>query len=444
MSTVRVMYLAIGCLFVVAQASAADNMALPDSPNENGKASVIATYVLPSTDISIINPNIDLGNPARAAEMGFAKRDLPGIGSALVVIPNKPDEYYMLTDRGPNFEYLEGGKEVGKIFPMPNFTPAIVHVKLQDGLIQVIKSIPIVDAVGKPVTGLTNDKKDEASYDKQGGSALPYKSSGLDAEALQLLPDGKFLVTEEYAPSVLVVDADGKVLMRYVPVGKAYKDVGYPIKPILPEILQKRRANRGLESLALTADAKTAFAILQSPMGDKKDNDYKEARAVRIVRLDVSDVLNAKVTGLYVVLQNDKGAYPGEDKQTALKYSDAVALSSNKLLLLERATNKVKLIEADLSQATNLLGTQLADNLKVEANSDQLDKIKIMPASTREVFDSMDVVFKLHTDKLEGLTVLNDAVVAMSNDNDFGVGEDNKNNFPTKVWFIRLGKSLSH
>jgi hypothetical protein len=36
------------------------------------------------------------------------------------------------------------------------------------------------------------------------------------------------------------------------------------------------------------------------------------------------------------------------------------------------------------------------------------------------------------------------AVVAMTNDNDFAVGKENQNNYPTKIWFIRLGKSLTH
>lgn len=426
------------------QVFAVENAVLPTTPNENGRATLIQTYVLPSTDISRINPSIDLGPPEQAAEAGYTKRDLPGIGSALVAIPNKPNEYYMLTDRGPNFEYLAAGKEAKKIFPMPNFTPAIVHVKLDNGQIEIVKSIPILDSAGKPVTGLTNDKDDGTSYDKQGGPALPFKSSGLDTEALQLLPDGAFLIAEEYAPSLLVADANGKVLMRYVPIGRQYKQAGYPVKAILPEIFKKRRANRGFESLALTTDGKIAFAVLQSPMGNEKDGDYKEARAVRIVRLDVSDALNIKVTGMYVVLQSDKDAYPKETKQAALKYSDAAALSPSKLLLLERATNMVKLIEADLSQATNLLETQFFNRLDVEANSDQLDSIKVIPAITREVFDSTDLIFSLHTDKLEGLAVLNDVVVALSNDNDFGVGEDNKNNDPTKVWLVRLGKKLSH
>jgi alkaline phosphatase len=144
---------------------------------------------------------------------------------------------------------------------------------------------------------------------------------------------------------------------------------------------------------------------------------------------------------MFLVLQNDKSAYPETEKQKDLKYSDAVALTEDKLLLLERATKKVKLIVADLSTATDVLNHADANSLLFEKEGENLDKLSIRPAETREVFDSRDVFFQIDTDKLEGLSVLTPSVVAISNDNDFGVGE-NTNQYPSKVWLIRLGKNL--
>ncbi len=111
-------------------------------------------------------------------------------------------------------------------------------------------------------------------------------------------------------------------------------------------------------------------------------------------------------------------------------------------MLLERATNKVKLIEADLSTATNILTYQDMNTLLFEKEGEKLGKLTITPASTRVIFDSHDVRSQIDTDKLEGLTVLSSNVVVLSNDNDFGVGE-NTTNYPSKVWVVRLGKSLS-
>jgi len=431
-----------GLVMLSCQVQAADFASLPNTPNQNGRASIIDTYVLPATDIATLNPNIDLGSKEIAAKNGYTKRDNPGIGSALVAIPGKPDEFYMMTDRGVNFDNVSSsGKVYGKVFPLPNFTPAIVHVKLEQGAIQVLRAIPLLDSAGNPVKGLTNDANDEQAYANLDGSKLPFHTASLDTEALQLLPDGKFLIAEEYGPSVIVADTDGKVLVRYVPEGKRYEGTNYPVKAVLPAILTQRRSNRGFENLALTPDGKTAYAIMQSPLGDAKDKRYEKSRLVRILRMDVSNPVEAKVTGLFAVLQSPKSDYPETDKQKDLKYSDAVALTQDKLLLLERANKKVKLITADLSSATELLGNKLADNLNLEQEGEQLEALGVVSASTKVVFDSRDLMFNLDTDKLEGVVVLNDAVVAISNDNDFGVG-DNTNDYPSKVWLIRLGKTM--
>ncbi len=430
-------------LVLSGQAQAQDLSALPYTPNESGHASVLATFVLPPTNIIEINPNMELDSLELAARNGYPNPSIPGIGSALVPIPLKPSEFYMMTDRGVNFDYVNSaGKVNGKVFPMPKFTPAIVHVKLEQDKIVLVRSIPIVDSQEKPVTGLSNNKDDETIYANQSGETLKFNPAGLDVEALQLLPDGKFLIAEEYGPSVAVVDQGGKILVRYVPIGKSYEGVNYPIKAILPTIYKERRSNRGFENLSITPDGKMAYVTLQSPMGDLKEKEFKNSRLVRVLRLDITQPTDAKVTGMLVLLQNSKSAYPEADKQKDLKYSDAIAFEQDKLLLLERATKKVKLMVADLSNATNLLNHPAVNSLLFEKEGENLEKLAIRPAQMREVFDSRDVFFNIDTDKLEGLALLNPAVVAISNDNDFGVGEDNLNEYPSKVWLVRLGKSL--
>ncbi len=430
------------CANATVNAAEMDWAALPTTPNDNKRASVLATFTLPDTDISAINPGVDLGDFAAAAKNGYPNPKIPGIGSALVPVPNKPNEFYMMTDRGPNFKNTNSsGKSYGKNFPLPKFTPAIVHVKLVGDKIEIIRAIPIVDSTGRPVTGISNNKDDESSYLSDNSSPLPFNPNGLDAEALALLPNGNFLIAEEYGPSVVVADANGKVLMRYVPAGKSYAGANYPVKAILPAIYKERRANRGFENISVTPDGKTAYVTLQSPMGDAKNKDYENSRTVRILRLDVSEPADIKVTGMFLVLQSAKSAYPETNKQKDLKYSDAIAIDQNKLLFLERATKKVKLIVADLSNATNVLNHAEVNSLLFEIESENLDKLAIKPAEVREVFDSRDVFLTVESDKLEGLSLLTPSVVAISNDNDFGIG-DNTTDYPSKVWVIRLGKNL--
>ena len=416
--------------------------ALPTSPTSSQHAKILATYELSKTDISTLNPNIDLGSNEQATKNGYPNRNIPGIGSGVVAVPNKLGEFYMLTDRGPNFDHTNWmGSVNGKTFPVSKFTPAIVHVKFANGKIEVIKAIPIVDSKGKPVTGLSNNEEDEMPYSGKSGKALGLNQAGLDTEALQLLPDGNFLVSEEYGPSIAVIDSSGKVLVRYVPIGKPYAGVGYPIKEILPSIYKERRGNHGFENVSITPDGKTAYATLQSPMVNENKKDYKKSRLVRILRLDISKPTDAKVTGMFVVMQSKKSDYPKTDAQKDLKYSDAAAISDDKLLLLERANKKVKLIVADLSAATNILSNKDANTLLYEKQGEKLGKLSITPAATHEVFDSSEVK-GIDTDKLEGLAVLSPSVVVLTNDNDFGVGE-NTNQYPSKAWVVQLGHTIS-
>ncbi|MEO6118134.1 MAG: esterase-like activity of phytase family protein [Methylotenera sp.] len=427
-----------------AESAQFNGLDLPATPNTNKHASVLATFVLPATDISTINPGVDLGDLSVAAKNGYPNAKIPGIGSALVAVPNKPNEFFMMTDRGPNYDNTNSsGKSFGKVFPLPKFTPAIVHVKLTGGKIEVIRAIPITDTQSSPVTGISNNKEDESPYLGDASSPMGFNPNGLDTEAMQLLPDGNFIIAEEYGPSIVVVDANGKVLVRYVPEGKNYAGIHYPVKAILPAIYKERRGNRGFENLSVTPDGKTAYVTLQSPMGDAKNKAYEKSRVVRILRLDITQPTDAKVTGMFLVMQTEKSAYPETDKQKDLKYSDAVALGQDRILLLERATKKVKLIVADLSNATNVLNYKEANSLIFESEGESLDKLAVKSADTHEVFDSRDVFFQIDTDKLEGLAVLTPGVVAISNDNDFGIGEDNRNEYPSKVWIVRLGKSLT-
>ena len=434
-------FICILFLFAVSIILKANEFNVPALKINNHRVSIEEVFELPPTDIANLNPNIQLDSAEYSESKGYKGRPYPGIGSGLIRVPKTKNEFYMLTDRGPNFDNLNGaGKVYGKIFPLENFAPAIVHVKLENKMIQIIKSIPVVDGNGKSVSGISNGSDDERPYNID-EKVIPYRPGGIDTEAIQLLPDGNFLISEEYGPSVLVVGPDGKVLMRYLPKGKAIVGTPYPAKDNLPEILKNRRSNRGLENLALSPDGKTAYAILQSPMGDPKSSSFSNSRTVRIVRLDCTNPLDIKVTGMFIVLQSSMSEYPSTSKQADLKYSDATMLSSSKILLLERAAKKVKLIVADLKDATNILDLPASSSLELEEKSESLSSLNIQPAETSVVFNSVDVLFELDTDKLEGLAVLSPSVVALSNDNDFALGE-NTTNYPSRVWYIRLKKEL--
>ena len=79
--------------------------------------------------------------------------------------------------------------------------------------------------------------------------------------------DGHFWLVDEYGPSIVEVDAAGRVVERHVPEGLegAYDAAGvdYPVTGSLPSALAQRRANRGFEDVALLPDGHTIVVALQ-------------------------------------------------------------------------------------------------------------------------------------------------------------------------------------
>src|SRR5262249_25775674 len=73
-----------------------------------------------------------------------------GFGSALAAVPGTTDEFYSLTDRGPNVD----GPGGGKVFALPDFTPQIGRFKLADGALIQVGTILLRDANGNPLNGL--------------------------------------------------------------------------------------------------------------------------------------------------------------------------------------------------------------------------------------------------------------------------------------------------
>ena len=115
-------------------------------------------------------------------------------------------------------------------------------------------------------------------------------------------------------------------------------------------------------------------------------------------------------------------------------------MSEGKLLLLERSDEVgiggVKLVLVDLNDATDVSTLPQAQTLALENATLDLATLGITLASSSVVFSNGELP-GLTDFKLEGLSILNRNEVAISNDNDFGIG-DNVTGIPSRVWIIRL------
>jgi hypothetical protein len=223
------------------------------------------------------------------ATIGGVKITGGGYGSSLAPVPGSSDEYYGLTDRGPN---VTGPDGVTKIEPLPSFDPAIGKFKLTNGQANLEKAIPLRAADGTPYNGLVNSQASTGeTIDDLNGNVLPTSPYGYDSEGLVAMKDGTFWVSDEYGPFITHFDKNGKQIGRLSPFDGS-----------LPAELAMRVPNKGMEGLTLTPDGSTLVGMMQSAL-QTPDLTAKPANVttLRIVTYN----LNTHATHEYIYLLDD-------------------------------------------------------------------------------------------------------------------------------------------
>lgn len=381
-------------------------------------ATVRAAYTL---------PDIPLAQAQHAALPNTIPNDrkflLGGIGSDLWrAAGDPPNEFWVVTDRGPNGQ-IRVDNVNRRTFPVPEFTPLILKVRAEGDRLVILQTIPIVGQSGKPVTGLSNlDRVDETPYDATAQKQLPFNPNGLDPEGLVRTAAGEFWLADEYRPSLVRVDATGKVIKRYIPAGVALEGADYPVAPALPAIYALRKGNRGFEGLALGADGRTVYLALQSPLLNPNAATGNASRNTRILAFDT---MAERVTGEWVYRFDEVDRFDPKQagKPDEMKVSGVVALSPDHLLVLERTDEVAKLYQVDLRQATNILGSRWDDR----ATTPSLEALTD-PATAGVTVLPKQLVVDLTPlpgmpGKIEGVALVDRATLAVINDNDFDVGQ---------------------
>ncbi|HEY0574414.1 MAG TPA: esterase-like activity of phytase family protein [Pseudonocardia sp.] len=380
------------------------------------KPAVVTDATLPRSPLAQFSNGLVAGSVAD--DHGIA---LGGTGSDIYPA-QAPDEYWMVTDRGPNGQVkVDGDKR--RTFPVPGFDPAILRVKVDGSTLRVQQSIPLTTTAGRPITGLSNIAgRDETPYDLTAGTQLPVNPSGVDSEGLVRAANGEFWVSEEYSPSILRISPTGTVLARYVPQGLALPGADYPVNPTLPAILGKRQINRGFESLAMSPDGHTLYTMLQSPLALPNPDAGAESRAVRLIAFDTA---TGKATAEYVYsLEDVTGFDQGADgDESDMKISALAWYGPDQLLVDERTDDVAKLFVARLGGATNVLGGPFDD----PAHSPPLEQADLRAASVTPLAKTLLVDLTASVPnlpkKIEGVAVRDDHTIAVANDNDFGMTE---------------------
>lgn len=371
-----------------------------------------------------------------------------GYGSSMTGNPNQANQFYALTDRGPNASY-NGDYGKGKIFPVPNYTPRIGLFEVEDnGHIRQVDTILLRRPDGQPITGLPNSPAlggtGETPYHVDGKPILmddskPYNKVtnpikvddyGLDSEGLVAMKDGTFWVSDEYGPHIVHYDSNGVEIGRINPFKNDARDVLH-----LPEVFAHRRPNRGMEGLAVTPDQKTLVGIMQSTMR----NPNKAAQKGDLTRIVTVNLETGK-TEQYLYRQ-DKAQNSN---------SELADLNSHEFLVDERdggfllggpdgkANPNVqkKIYRIDLNRGTPLSTVALSSSITRDASHglmidgltleqytekngwEALAQKGIYPVSKSLVVDVAKAVSYPH-DKMEGMWVIDPYHLGVLNDDDF-------------------------
>ena len=363
-----------------------------------------------------------------------------GYGSAVAADPNAPDVFYMLTDRGSN---VAGQVANSIIIGKPDFAPQIGKFRLKDGKLILEQVIELKNANGVKLNGLPNPvgmgASGETAYDLNGLVIAP-SPDGIDSEGLVRAADGSFWISDEYGPHIAHFDANGKTIERINPFG-----TGTGGRRI-PAVFSTRRANRGMEGLAITPDGKTLVGMMQSPMYNPSKAATSASLVLRILTFDIA----SGATKQYAYLM---------DNTTLTGVSDIVAVNSTTFLTLERdglyggaETNPAavkKVYKIDLSSATDisdptngvngkLYGGKTVEELNNAAGLTAAGVVPVVKSLTLDLLKDLPSVYP--HDKAEGLSILPGNILVISNDDDFGVVDNGASGFAQKI--LPLTKSV--
>lgn len=380
-------------------------------------------------------------NPLVAADFpdGFP----PSFGSAIAFKHMSRDgvlEFFCISDRGPNGDgpailSADGKDKTGsKFFPSPSFSPSIGVLRASASgatLVsrQSIMVAPDVAASGLPIPHGSIGSADEVplfdSLQANAPGRHMYSVNGIDSEALAWDPARNVLwISEEYGPYLLKVDpASGLVMQRYGP------GTG------LPAVMRLRRANRGMEGMTMDTQADRLHAFLQSPLSDGKaryaesGKDEKVERYARFLRWIEFDPEAGRTTRLF--------AYPldaadyADGRTGNAKLGDLAALGDGKFAVIEQGegpdgvmVNRLMLV--DLGGATDISAGQFnPDTSDLERSSmsgkpvNGADWSAVRPLGKTLLLNLNDIGWV--AEKAEGLALVDERTLAMTNDNDFGL-----------------------
>lgn len=371
--------------------------------------------------------------------------------------------FYAIPDRGPNDAAINvadvtSGDPAKNLrpFKLPDYQARIVKFTVNPNDPSKIELdeddyIFLTRGEGTPITGKGNipgvdevpvtytDANTYTSVDYTTADAnlaeLSYDPYGGDFEGILRDENGNFWMCDEYRPAIYQFDEDGNMMHRYVAEGTGGENnEGAYGEEVLPEVYNKRRANRGFEGIAYDKDNGIIYAIIQSPLYNPSSITKNNSDVIRILGIDVND--GTPVAEYVYLLEANRDA--GYNLGRVDKIGDIVYKGNGIFMVLERDSSnpnetpngKKYVYEIDIKGATNILSLPISSKMTSTSEgdptlemmtADDLVGAGIQAVYKRKVLNLPSIGWK-GSDKPEGLVLLPNNEMAVINDNDFGLG----------------------
>ena len=365
-----------------------------------------------------------------------------------------PDIFWGVGDRGPNIKPDAAADRYGtehlrplaaidgaKIMPLPSTGPALARFRINGDRLILEEVTALTDANGQPISGLPVPYSPQAEFEPVydlAGNALPTDPNGVDSESITAMPDGSFWIAEEYGPSLLRVDREGRVLVRWVPhgLGASFDGATYPVIEALPAIAAARKLNRGFEGIAASADGCHLFVAFQSPLAHPDREAHERSRHVRIWQLDAEC---GTLLAEYIYSLDDpdsfrRDAVAGKVSRDDIKISEIQLMPGGDLLVLERITLSTKIYRCALGLA---FAAPVAMSLpETRPTLEQMSRKDLKTAGVALLEKTLVLSSDNHPEipaDLEGLILLGTGDLLLSNDSDFGI-----EGAETQFWILEI------
>jgi hypothetical protein len=369
----------------------------------------------------------------------------PALGSSLHFLKEENDVlyFYSISDRGPNAPVYY--KEQNKlIFFYPEFQPFIAELKVTKDKAKVIDFFSIEKENGKFFTGMPVRSQGTLHFytpvNKDLKEIIEY-DDGIDSESITVDQKGNIWIGEEHNPSIIKIDGQTKKVVRIYKPGDG-----------LPEFVQHIQMNRGFESLAVAPNGKV-YAIVEGVLDFNKQ--ASTALFIRVLELDPETDQVRTFVYFY-----DQDVYPNPKE---VKIGDLAALNNDEFLVIEQGYTRKGdfrniIYKINIENATDITNKLAANGLFLEYGSE--DELSNVNAIKKTLVVDMNK-YGWDKEKLEGLAVIDSTRIALTNDNDFGIGEiELKNECKglscvkyivsrpeqkqyTQMWIVELNKSLT-